>query len=248
MDPFIVAAASAAAVAGVFTATWFRRRALQAEAETVRLRCEVLDERIAASKDPITGLFNRKGFAELARTLTADPASWPLVVIVVEVDNFKRVTLSFGQEVGDKLLTAIGRRLSDYTNGPVVARLDGTKFAALLTSKIAGDGTHYPHLRELAHLLSEPVWAAGRLFRLRVGVGVANVDASGDLAKALIKAESSMRSSAPDFDIANRVPVQFVPQAAKEQDLAPVYYRSRVIARHQRRRQPGRATQGTNLD
>jgi diguanylate cyclase (GGDEF)-like protein len=220
-----------------------------AEAEMVRLRYEVLDERIAARKDPVTGLLNGRGFAELGAVLAADPASWPLVAVVVEIENFKQITLSFGQNAADKVLVAIGRRLGDYAVGPVVARLDGTKFAALLTSTIAGDGRHYPHVRELGGLLTEPVWAAGRLFRLRVSIGIANVADPGDLETALSKAETANRTTAPEFDQANRIPVQFMPSAAVSGTLAPVYYRSRIIARHHRRHhKPGRAARATNLD
>lgn len=215
----------------------------------VRLRYEVLDERIAARKDPVTGLLNAKGFAELGTVLAADPASWPLVAVVVEIENFEQVILSFGQTAADKVLMAVGRRLGDYAVGPVVARLDGTKFAALLTSTIASDGMHYPHVRELGRLLTEPVWAAGRLFRLRVSIGIANVAESGDLMTALSKAETANRTTAPEFDQANRIPVQFVPPSPVGSALAPVYYRSRIIARHQRRHhKPGRAARATNLD
>ncbi|HET9087406.1 MAG TPA: diguanylate cyclase [Acidobacteriaceae bacterium] len=89
-----------------------------------------------AQRDGLTGLANRRRFDE------ALDAEWRrgrrtgrnLALIMVDVDNFKRLNDSFGHRAGDCCLQAIAACLRMTTRRPsdVVARYGGEEFAMLL--------------------------------------------------------------------------------------------------------------------
>ena len=85
--------------------------------------------------DPLTGLLNRRGFDERLQVEVsrASRESYPLGVIVFDIDNFKQVNDLHGHEVGDRVLSWLGHRLADQSRGgDVVARIGGEEFVVLL--------------------------------------------------------------------------------------------------------------------
>ncbi|MBO3741546.1 putative bifunctional diguanylate cyclase/phosphodiesterase [Actinoplanes flavus] len=90
-----------------------------------------------ASHDPLTGLANRALFRQrLEEALAAGPAT----VMLADLDEFKAVNDSLGQDAGDGLLVAFAAVLSGAA-GPesVVARLAGDEFAVLLPGPADGE-------------------------------------------------------------------------------------------------------------
>ena len=79
--------------------------------------------------DHATGLLNRAAFLRVleAKLRTGRPASSDLVVI--DIAHFRQITETFGHELGDELLRAIGQRLRDNAEGDDrVARIGSDKF------------------------------------------------------------------------------------------------------------------------
>src|SRR3954451_6484692 len=117
---------------------WRRYVDLQHEAE---MRAE--HERravVLATTDAITGLYNRKGFADCGGQLCADAGQRGdnLVVISFQIHRFKTVNDQHGYETGDRLLKTMSVSLADEL-GPeaVLARLSGNEFAVALALKPA---------------------------------------------------------------------------------------------------------------
>ncbi|WP_413206321.1 EAL domain-containing protein [Rhodospirillum sp. A1_3_36] len=98
--------------------------------ETMRKRIRTL-----AQQDPLTGLPNREFFLTLAdRSLPLARKDGGLVAIAfIDIDRFKTINDSLGQENGDALLALVARRLSALA-GPsdLVARYGGDEFLMLL--------------------------------------------------------------------------------------------------------------------
>ncbi|MGR4893606.1 putative bifunctional diguanylate cyclase/phosphodiesterase [Sphingopyxis sp. LARHCG72] len=97
--------------------------------------------RWAANHDPLTGLPNRKLFADvLEQALTAASASASCVrVIVIDVDGFKLLNDSMGHSAGDELLITIARRLQENLPAQAtVARLGGDEFAVIVPGLFPG--------------------------------------------------------------------------------------------------------------
>lgn len=84
-----------------------------------------------ATRDPLTGSYNRRAFFE-----EATEACWeangecPLSVILLDIDRFKAINDHYGHGVGDDALRAVAREAAQ--GGTVVARLGGDEFAILL--------------------------------------------------------------------------------------------------------------------
>jgi len=87
-----------------------------------------------ARVDALTGLLNRRGFEErvapeLARA--AREGMW-VALATFDIDFFKRINDEWGHEVGDRVLTRIGRLLaSESRDTDVVARFGGEEFVVL---------------------------------------------------------------------------------------------------------------------
>lgn len=95
----------------------------------VRERAE-LTHRSAARRDELTGLLNRRGFAEQA---LAAGIGGPVAVMLLDLDHFKQVNDRFGHATGDRVLEIFARVLSlNLRQGDIVARMGGEEFAVLL--------------------------------------------------------------------------------------------------------------------
>ena len=86
-----------------------------------------------ARHDLLTGLGNRRLLVADLETLAAEATeSCPLVVVVLDLDGFKRYNDTFGHPAGDALLTRLGKKLAAAT-GPASScyRLGGDEFCVL---------------------------------------------------------------------------------------------------------------------
>jgi diguanylate cyclase (GGDEF)-like protein len=89
----------------------------------------------AASMDPLTGMFNRRGFAEASARVIEREASAgrPVTVLIFDIDHFKSINDRFGHPAGDEILKWFAAvvvnslRISDLSG-----RIGGEEFAALL--------------------------------------------------------------------------------------------------------------------
>lgn len=98
------------------------------EAETLRI--ELAEAQATARCDPLTGLPNRRAFTEAFAAL--DPAG-PHCLALCDIDRFKRINDEFGHAVGDRVLNALARLLTDHCAGQLVARQGGEEFVVLLS-------------------------------------------------------------------------------------------------------------------
>jgi diguanylate cyclase (GGDEF)-like protein len=85
--------------------------------------------------DPLTGLANRRGFERSGAESWARRAQErkPLVLLLVDVDHFKRVNDTLGHAAGDELLRKVATLLqSTLREGDLAFRLGGEEFAVLV--------------------------------------------------------------------------------------------------------------------
>jgi diguanylate cyclase (GGDEF)-like protein len=91
--------------------------------------------RTAACIDPLTGMFNRRGFWEATSRVIEREASAgrPVTVMIFDIDHFKSINDRFGHPAGDEVLKLFATivvntlRISDMSG-----RIGGEEFAALL--------------------------------------------------------------------------------------------------------------------
>ncbi|MGF1550733.1 MAG: putative bifunctional diguanylate cyclase/phosphodiesterase [Sphingomonadaceae bacterium] len=84
-----------------------------------------------AFTDLLTGLANRRAFLQAVEDRLAREEGKGFALVLMDIDHFKPVNDSFGQNVGDAVLKAIAERLKDAAGGATVARMGGDEFALL---------------------------------------------------------------------------------------------------------------------
>ncbi|MBM4297885.1 MAG: GGDEF domain-containing protein, partial [Deltaproteobacteria bacterium] len=89
-----------------------------------------------ASKDPLTGLPNRRAFDDLvAREMKDHHGDEPLTLVYLDCDGIDWINNRFGYVAGDHLLCVIAELLGSHLPRPdLIGRVGGTTFAALLPS------------------------------------------------------------------------------------------------------------------
>ncbi len=91
----------------------------------------ITGHRDAAERDPLTGLFNRRGFEQaLPETLGGNfPAG---AVIVGDIDHFKQVNDRFGHAAGDHVIIGFAQILRANLRSVAIARFGGEEFVSFL--------------------------------------------------------------------------------------------------------------------
>ena len=88
-----------------------------------------------SSRDALTGLANRRAF-ELALAREVDRVARsgePALLLVLDIDHFKRVNDTHGHGAGDQVLRTVARALLDSVRPmDLVARIGGEEFAIIL--------------------------------------------------------------------------------------------------------------------
>src|SRR6201996_2223759 len=102
----------------------------------------VTAHKTAASVDPLTGMFNRRGFAEACSRVIEREASAgrPVTVLIFDIDHFKGINDRFGHPAGDELLKLFSTIVvSNLRITDLSGRIGGEEFAALLPCSL-GEG------------------------------------------------------------------------------------------------------------
>jgi diguanylate cyclase (GGDEF)-like protein len=104
-------------------------------ARFVELQAALREQQRLAVTDGLTGLYNRRFFAEVLR-LESERAlrgDVPLALLVADLDHFKRVNDAHGHQCGDVVLVEVAARLKrSLRASDVLARYGGEEFVAIL--------------------------------------------------------------------------------------------------------------------
>ncbi|WP_327252898.1 putative bifunctional diguanylate cyclase/phosphodiesterase [Streptomyces sp. NBC_01244] len=150
--------------------------------------------------DPVTRLPNRALFFErLSAALEASSygqsGTGRIGLCYLDLDGFKAVNDTLGHRVGDRLLTAVGQRLTECadqsgygrTGGHLVARLGGDEFA-LLVEESTGTEQLADLARSVLAAVQEPFDLAGQRLSVSASIGVVERAAAGTSATGLMQA------------------------------------------------------------
>ncbi|AWB08259.1 diguanylate cyclase (plasmid) [Azospirillum humicireducens] len=148
-----------------------------------------------ASRDPLTGIYNRRSFMELARSQLARAHRFhePLSVFVLDVDHFKRINDTFGHATGDDALRMVAAGcqaiLREYD---LLGRLGGEEFVVVLPGATA-DESRVVAERVRRHLARMPIEAPNGTFRLTASIGIAGLEGATDtLERAIHRADLAL--------------------------------------------------------
>ncbi|MGF1807352.1 diguanylate cyclase, partial [Aliivibrio sifiae] len=88
------------------------------------------------NRDYLTGLLNRRAFHDMVSPLISNqhhPTSFsPYSIILLDIDFFKHINDAYGHIVGDKIITIVGKAISQYPN-ILAARYGGEEFIIFIS-------------------------------------------------------------------------------------------------------------------
>lgn len=101
--------------------------------DTVELQKQQLEE--MATRDQLTGLYNRHYLIGLADKVlgAAFRYRYPVSLLVIDLDHFKRINDTYGHAAGDKVLKALaGLLLRTFRGSDIPVRFGGEEFVVLM--------------------------------------------------------------------------------------------------------------------
>jgi diguanylate cyclase (GGDEF)-like protein len=162
---------------------------------TERINAEERAEALALH-DVLTGLPNRRKLAEHVAAAVAadDQRGGPLALLVIDLDRFRQVNDSLGQESADRVLLDITQRIQGcLRQHDLLARVGGDQFALLLqpADAAAAEAT----ARRVLNVVAQPCTVDGAQFTLTCSIGMALSPAHGSRIDDLMRhAETAMRT------------------------------------------------------
>ncbi len=142
-------------------------------------------ERLAYT-DNLTNLGNRPAFIRNLDERFGRDTDTPMSLLLVDIDNFKRINDSLGHQTGDKLLISLARRLRNTLSPTdVLARFASNEFAVLLdhTDQEAGQAI----ASQVLATLDKPMFVDNQLISVTGSVGLACAPLHGRDPQTLMK-------------------------------------------------------------
>jgi len=202
-------AATGRAYAGLLSRVLWQQRlsTLQGAQAALQLERVHRDKEIAqqaASEDSLTGVGNRRALDDCLRSLQADaaaviqvsgqtaPVSSPVSLLVVDLNDFKRINDTYGHLVGDEVLRAVAMAIRGVARSDdVVARLGGDEFVILARGADEEAGARLAgRVTDAVDALS--VGTRDGAITLSASVGVATASSGAEAALLLAEADEAM--------------------------------------------------------
>ncbi|MBD2436168.1 CHASE2 domain-containing protein [Nostoc sp. FACHB-110] len=166
-----------------------KRTAAELFRSNTELKLKEDNLRYLAYHDPLTGLSNRKFFAEqLYESLNwAENNNLLLGLLFIDLDGFKQVNDTLGHDMGDRLLVIVAQRLSNCLRGSdTVSRLGGDEFTVILRA--------IPNVQVAARVatkilasITEPIVLAGYTTKISASIGISIYPVNSQDSESLIK-------------------------------------------------------------
>lgn len=162
------------------TGLYFRRAYL-------RLRSSAQSYKAQSITDPLTGLYNRAGIAQMTENLFSNSKSRKnTAVMLVDIDHFKRINDNYGHNAGDGILAATAKLMSEIIRrGDYIGRWGGEEFILICPDAEADPAQAIAE--KIRHTVEYHIFAAeGTQVQITVSVGIA-ITRPNDLFHTVLK-------------------------------------------------------------
>jgi len=225
---------------------WLTRYRRLLKAQELQRRAQEEQIRYQAFHDPLTGLPNRASFVEQldAAMRRAKRRQWPLGLLFIDLDQFKRVNDSLGHDAGDRLLCMVAKRIrSCVREADTLYRMGGDEFIVLLEDARSAEEMALVAQRTI-DAISEPVQLQHHEFSVSASIGIAVYPQDESAGERLLKSADTAMYRAKELgrsryaffarEMNERVENQVVMEGALRQALKSegfiLHYQPRVSA------------------
>ncbi|MEZ5259463.1 MAG: bifunctional diguanylate cyclase/phosphodiesterase [Ilumatobacteraceae bacterium] len=141
-----------------------------------------------AKHDGLTSVANRRYFNEKMEGLFAGRFSPSGAVLLIDLDDFKRINDTHGHPAGDAVLAILAQRISATVRASdLVARIGGDEFAVVLTGT-SDSSIVRQRARAIVSAVRQPIHANGLILTVRSSIGAARIDSTITSPDALLRA------------------------------------------------------------
>jgi diguanylate cyclase (GGDEF)-like protein len=133
------------------------------------------EQAVSDAKDPLTGLTDRRTFLKKLRreALRTTSSGGLMALLLVNVDQFRRVNSVFGLRMGDQVLIRMAELLQDIARrSDLVARVGDDEFALLLPG-VMNEGHAVLAANKIRRSLELPLEVDGERIPLMATIGIA---------------------------------------------------------------------------
>ncbi|MBN2046398.1 MAG: GGDEF domain-containing protein [Anaerolineaceae bacterium] len=155
-------------------------------AELVRLNEQIKNQ---AARDYLTGLYNRRGFAELAQQQIDQSKRYhrPLSVMLFDIDLFKQINDQYGHLAGDAVLMELAARCARQLRAPdVFSRFGGDEFSILLPETTLSEAVVVAN--RIRQSVIQPFKIDGTLLNVSISIGIAALIPAYESVESLLRA------------------------------------------------------------
>ena len=151
---------------------------------------EILQETFEkAIKDPLTGLYNRNYLMEQLNLLfaKANREKNKIILIFIDLNNFKQVNDNYGHEEGDKVLKEVTNILKkEFRKYDLISRYGGDEFIVVL------DSNNNVNIEKIMNRINEKVKQLLKEYNISVAYGYATSDEISDIEQLIYLADARM--------------------------------------------------------
>lgn len=174
--------------------------------EIDKLKKEIVSLKKLVFKDPLTGLYNRRGFLEAGRKIFGAAISnkgnfkkrknyliSSLSLIFCDLDNFKKINDTFGHLAGDKVLKYFSDFLcQSVRSSDLVCRWGGEEFVIMLVGADLADALNIAeNLRKEIEARKISI-SCGKKVSITSSFGIAEINGAKDLEDLVFEADEAM--------------------------------------------------------
>ncbi len=145
---------------------------------------------VRANFDPLTGALNRGAFLEIFNHLSKTPFSYPMGLIVFDLDDFKFINDQFGHSVGDEVLKRVAEAVRKHLRrSDLFVRWGGEEFLVVLPyTDLKGAVKVAEKLRKTIEELKFPI----KDLRVTASFGVTELEQGEEFLKAFERADKAL--------------------------------------------------------
>lgn len=186
------------------------------------------DVTMRSETDPLSGLFNRRGFEDRVEPglLASSRGGVPAALVAIDLDHFKQINDTFGHDIGDRVIGGFAQLLkSTAPQRAITARMGGEEFAVflpganLVAARLFAEGARAAFANMSFDGIPEDV-------RFTASFGVAECDGEESLSDLRRRADAALyaakklgrdrvRVADPNLDVMPRHPLLVEPPKRK---------------------------------